>query len=142
MSASFRTHSCTARCGPIELDVFSHRSRTSGSDRPSQKCVETCARGGGTHGDVLNVHTEAFWMYTRRRRGEGGGRRQFCLPKFAHVELSRAPEVHQRNPWISPILGLRAGRTRHVQDSSTHSLYLNTLLSSSYPEGKCAGNQL
>ena len=23
-------------------------------------CVETCARGAGTHGDVLNVHTETF----------------------------------------------------------------------------------
>ena len=59
--------------------------------------VET--RGAGTHGDVLNVHTETFWMDTRG----AGGHRQFCLPKFAHVGLSRALEVHQRNPWIFPI---------------------------------------
>ena len=32
----------------------------------TQKCVGTCARGAGTHtGTFLNVHTEAFWMYTR-----------------------------------------------------------------------------
>ena len=31
-----------------------------------------------------------------------GGHRQFCLPKFAHVLLSRASEVHQRNFWIFP----------------------------------------
>ena len=29
-------------------------------------CVITCGRGAGTHGDVLNLHTEAFWTYTRR----------------------------------------------------------------------------
>ena len=26
----------------------------------TRACVSTCARGAGTHGDVLNVHTEAF----------------------------------------------------------------------------------
>ena len=44
------------------------------------------------HGDVLNPHTR-----------RAGGHRQFCLPKFAHVWLSRASEVHQRNFWIFPI---------------------------------------
>ena len=27
----------------------------------ARTCVSTCARFAGTHGDVLNVHTEAFW---------------------------------------------------------------------------------
>ena len=31
----------------------------------TRTCSNTCARGAGTHGDVLNVHTEAFWMDTR-----------------------------------------------------------------------------
>ena len=26
----------------------------------TRTCVTTCARGAGTHGDVLNLHTEAF----------------------------------------------------------------------------------
>ena len=54
----------------------------------TRTCVETCARGAGTHGDVLNVH---------------GAQGQFCLLKFAHVWLSRASEVHQRKFWILPI---------------------------------------
>ena len=31
----------------------------------TRTCVSTCARGAGTHGDVLNVHTGTFWMDTR-----------------------------------------------------------------------------
>ena len=38
----------------------------------------------------LNLHTHG------REREEGGGRRQFRLPKFAHVWLSSASEVHQK----------------------------------------------
>ena len=30
-----------------------------------QITTRTCRRGAGTHGDVLNVHTKAFWMDTR-----------------------------------------------------------------------------
>ena len=56
--------------------------------------LKTCARGARTHGAILNVHREAFWMNTRGK----GAHRQFCLPKFAHVWLSRAPEVHQKKP--------------------------------------------
>ena len=32
---------------------------------PTRTCISTCARGAGTHGDVVNVHTEASWMDTR-----------------------------------------------------------------------------
>ena len=51
--------------------------------------LSTCARGAGIHG----------WTDTRG----AGVHRQFRLPEFAHVWLSRASEVHQRNFWIFPI---------------------------------------
>ena len=58
-------------------------------------CVTTCGRGAGTHGDVLNLHTEVFWTDTweRWRRGERGEgvHRQFCLPRKAHEEFSLGP---------------------------------------------------
>ena len=59
-------------------------------------CVTTCGRGAGTHGDVLNLHKEGFFVHThgregeRRERGEGG-HRQFCLPRKAHEEFSLGP---------------------------------------------------
>ena len=31
----------------------------------TRSCWKACARVAGIHGDVLNVHTEAFWVYTR-----------------------------------------------------------------------------
>ena len=70
-----------------------------------------------------------------------GGHRQLCIPKFAHVEFSLAPQVHQRNPWIINNFSLRIDREQHVSDSSNHSLYLIKLLNSSSPEGHCGGNQ-
>ena len=36
----------------------------------TRTCVTTCGRGAGTHGDVLNLHTEVFWTDTRGRGGE------------------------------------------------------------------------
>ena len=48
-------------------------------------------------------YTGTIWMDTR----EAGGHRQCCLPEFAHVWLSRASEVHQRNFWIFPIFKLK-----------------------------------
>ena len=86
-------------------------------------CFNMCARGAGTHGDVLNVHTGA------------GGHRQFCLPKFAHVWLSRASEVHQKTFQSFPFSSLRIDSDRHVTDSSNHSLYLIRLFSFSNLEG-------
>ena len=100
----------------------------------TRTCVSTCARGAGTHGDVLNLHTEGvLYIHT-----EGaGGHRQFCSPKFAHVWLSRDSEVHQRNQWIFTIFSLRIGREQHVADSSKLSLCLIKLFNSGSTEGHC-----
>ena len=55
----------------------------------ARDCRHTWRRFDRTHGDVLDGHTEAG--------GEGReGHRQFCLPKFAHIGLSRDPKVHQK----------------------------------------------
>ena len=53
----------------------------------------------------------------------------------------RGPEVHQRNSWILSISSWRTSRTRHVPDFSNHSLFLNTLLNSSYLEGNSGRNK-
>ena len=90
-------------------------------------CANTCGCGAGTLGRFERIHGV--------KRGGRAGRRQFCSPKFAHVGLSSAPQVQQRNPWMLPIFSLRKGRTRNVPDSSNHSLYLIKMLSSN-PEGK------
>ena len=84
--------SCLVLCGTVKTPcVHSKRARVYVHNVPvctgtTLTCVETCARGAGTHGDVLNVHTGTFWIHTRG----AGGHRQFYLPKSAHVRLSRA----------------------------------------------------
>ena len=114
-------------CGVVWCVWHAETSSCARSKRPrvyrhhAHMCFNTCARGASIHGDVLNVHT-----------GGGGrwGHRQFCLPKFAHVGLSRVSEVQQRNPCMSPIFSLRIGREQHVAESSIYSLHLNTLFNS------------
>ena len=49
---------------------------------------------------------------------------QHSSPKFVHVGLSRASEVHQSKQWILHIFSLRIDREEHVRDSSNHSPYL------------------
>ena len=83
-------------------------------------CRYTRGRFERTHGDVLSGHTE-----------KGGNHRQFCLPKFAHVELSRASEAHRRNFWIFPIFKFE-NRSR----TSCHRF----LQSFALPDKACAGN--
>ena len=101
---------CAVRVAPPciqNVPVYAGTTRT---------CASTCARGAGKHGDVLNVHTEAFL------NRHTGGRRQFCLPRKAHLVFSHSTrEVHQRNPWILHIFSLRIDREQHVPDSSNHS---------------------
>ena len=53
---------------------ISNALQNSGSKKTHFECNEgiifvinqTCGRGAGIHGDVLNVHAETFWMDTRR----------------------------------------------------------------------------
>ena len=100
----------------------------------TRTCGNTCACGAGTHGDVLNLHTEVFWTDTRGRRGRRRERRgrvtvSSANHETAHIELSRASErFTERNPWFLPTQGLRTGREQHVPESSNHSLYLMKLL--------------
>ena len=83
----------------------------------------------GTTRTCVSIHTR-------------GGRRQFCLPRQAHVEFSLGPrEVHQRSRWIRHIFSLRTDREQHVPDSSNHSLYLTKLFSFRSLEGNFGGNQ-
>ena len=66
----------------------------------TRTCVSTCARGAGTHGDVLNGHT-----------GERGRRSPSIL-------LTTSKETRGSYTFFS----LRIDREQHVPDSSNHSL--------------------
>ena len=120
------------RCGvsiPSSPCVRPKRPRVSIQNEPmctgtTRTCVSTRGRFGRTHG------------------GEGGCHRQFCLPKFAHIGLSRAPEVHKETLESLPISSLREARTKRVPDPFNRPLYLNTLLGSSNPEANFGRNQL
>ena len=90
-------------------------------------CGNTCGRGAGTHGDVLNVHTGGDLNVQvcvcgkeereERRRGSAchtntntlhtdnthnkehsRRHRQFCIPKSAHVRLSLDPSGSTKKP--------------------------------------------
>ena len=108
------------------------------------------ARGAGTHGDVLNLHTEVFWTDTRGRgeereggRGEGEERAVTVSSPHLnlHIGLSRASErFTESNHWILQISSLRIGREQHVPDSSNLSRSLIKLFSFSCPQGHCGGN--
>ena len=79
----------------------------------------TCARVAGTHGDILNGHTEGFsachtttqhntqhtthnntqqHTTTHKTQDTRQHTTQHSSPKFAHVGLLRASEVHQKKP--------------------------------------------
>ena len=90
-------------------------------------CFSACGRGAGTHGDVLNVHTESVFESTH------GGHRQFCLQRTAHAWLSLGPTGSPKvTTGCCPCSSLRKDREQHVPDSSNHSLCLIKLLSNSY----------
>ena len=100
----------------------------------TRTCVSTCARGAGTHGDVLNAtHGGVLNVHTGTQGIE------CCLPKFAHVWSSRASEIHHKKPMDLTHFSLRIGREQHVADSSNHSLCLMKLFSFSNPGGHCGG---
>ena len=54
-------------------------------------CFNKCAWCQCTRGRLESTHGKRF-------ESTHGGHRQFCLPKFAHIGLSRAPEVHRKKP--------------------------------------------
>ena len=95
----------------------------------------------GTHGDVLNVHTEASWMDTRRR-GVGVSSSVLLTKIFPRRVITCFRGSPKKPLDLTHFLSLRTGREQHVPDSSDHSLYLIKLLSSSSPEGNVGGNQL
>ena len=103
----------------------------------TRTCVTTCGRGAGTHGDVLNLHTEVFWDgHTGERRGEeregeereGRGSPSVLLTKKSPRRVLTWPhKFTERNPWILPIRSFRIDREQLVPESSNHSLYLMNL---------------
>ena len=94
-------------------------------------CFNMCAWCRYTRGRFDSTHGGRFV----HAHGGARGHRLFCLPKFAHVWLSRDSEVHQRNQCIFTIFRLRISREQHVADSSNHSLSLIKLFSFSCLEG-------
>ena len=90
----------------------------------TRTCVETCTRGAGTHGDVLNPHTE------------GRGSSSVLLTRICPRMVITWPQRSTKsNHCILQISSLRGGREQHVPDSSNHSLYLMKLFVFSCPEG-------
>ena len=78
-----------------------YRFKTSPCVPAPRAPVETCARGGRfTRGRFESTHGDDLNLYTGERRGgrEGAGSSPVLLTKFAHVGLSRAPEVHRKKP--------------------------------------------
>ena len=77
--------------------------------------AETCARGAGTHGDVLNVHTVTYWTDTRRRGTRGDEGEGVFIVSSAYRNLpTKGYHVLQRftktNHWILPILRMERGQ--------------------------------
>ena len=107
-------------------------------------CIKTCGRSVGTHGDVLNPHTEVFFFSCHTGRWEG--RKRGRVSPSVMLTMNGPRRYHllerftERTPWILQISSLRIGREQHVPDSSNHSLFLLKLFSLSCPEGHCGGN--
>ena len=98
----------------------------------TRTCVSTCARGAGTHQDVLNVHTGSKgWII--------GSSAYQNLPTYGITCFRGSP----KKPMDLTHFQLKnRSREQHVADSSNHSLCLIKLFSFSNPEGHCGRNQL
>ena len=90
----------------IRLRVYRHHAQT--CFNMFAWCRLTRRRIERTHGDVLNQHTEGVLYIHRGQRVIVSSAYQ-NLPTYG---LSRASEVHQRNPWILHIL--RNGRAQSL----------------------------
>ena len=104
--------------------VHSKRHVNAGNTRT---CFSTCARGAGTHGDVLNVHTGTLWT------GHKGSSPILLTKKSPRRVITCFRGSPKVTTGCCPCSSLRIDREQHVSDSSNHSLYLTKLLSSSYP---------
>ena len=93
---------------------------------------DTCARGGGIHGDVLNVHTEAFLKPNTGGQGVTVSSAYQNLPTHGYHVLQR---FNEETFGSFPFSSVRIDREQHVPDSSNHSLSLIKLFSFSCPEG-------
>ena len=69
----------------------------------TRTCFYTCARGAGTHGDILNGHTGSVFSVSHHNKTQHTTTHhntqdttQHSSPKSAHAGLSRASEVHQK----------------------------------------------
>ena len=75
---------------PLPLCVDSKRPRVYVQNVPvctgtTRACFNTCARGAGIHGDVLNVHTEAF---LKPNTGS------FSVPQHTHKHTHKHTNTH------------------------------------------------
>ena len=99
----------------------------------TRTCVTTCARGAGTHGDVLNLHTEVFLD----GHTEGRGSSSVLLTKICHVWSSRASEVHHKKP-----IGSYPFSVWEQVERATRCRFLQTFaVPDEAVEGHCGGNQ-
>ena len=115
VSVSVRCFGVSAWCGvvcgavcPLNTSPCVRSKRPRVYRHHAHTCGNTCARGAGTHGDVLNVHTVTFFIsktcvfyhvHEHLNRMLGSSLiDNFLLTMNGPYGLSRASEVHQRNP--------------------------------------------
>ena len=75
---------------------------------PRPACGNTCARGAGTHGDVLNLHTEVF----------------FCVPSRATHNITHTTQHNTHNN----------NTTQHTTQHNTHNQHHNTTTTQHHTE--------
>ena len=86
-------------CGVVWCAVWCGTLKTPCVDSKTPPCVDSKRpRGASIHGDVLNLHTEAFLsLHT-------GGRRQFSLPKnHARRVITWPHRFTESNHWMLPM---------------------------------------
>ena len=84
--------------------------------------THTCARGAGTHGDVLNVHTEAFLNPHTEGRGVIVSSAYQNLPTYGNHLLQRFTK--ETFVCIFPTFNCEHRLRTTCPDSSNHSLAL------------------
>ena len=102
-------------------------------------CFDTCGRGVGTHGDVLNLHTEVFWTDTRGG-GRRGGSSSVLLAKICPQRVITCPRG-------SPKKRLRVYPFKVWEQVEHGTFPIPSIIRSTWklftfscPEGHCGGN--